>query len=242
MKRFVTGTGTEIGKTYVTATLASALARCGFRVAYYKPVQTGTDTDGPNADAATVAAMAEAVGVGGSVTVQTGLNFGPPVAPMVADPEGRHISLDKARYDIAALEASHDVVLVEGAGGLMVPMTPTQTTMDWLGALDMPVLVVALSGLGTLNHTLLTLHQLDQQRIPIDGVVFNRYPANPHQAPLAVQTLLETITPFLPPSADPTRLWTCAEATPNASDASGRLSPACLQHLISACRASTTAP
>jgi dethiobiotin synthetase len=175
----ITGTGTGVGKTVTTAALA-ALARVrGERVAVVKPAQTG-EPDG------------QPPGVPGDLTVVHALTgvtdlhelarYPDPLSPeAAARTAGRPpLALRRAADHIAALAEDRDRVLVEGAGGLLVRYDPMGSTIADLAAmLDAPVLVVTAAGLGTLNHTALTLEALAARKLACAGVVVGSWPARP---------------------------------------------------------------
>lgn len=173
----VTGTGTEIGKTVVTAAVA-AVAR-GRRVAVLKPAQTGL-APGEHGDAAEVVRLA-----GGHVTPVELARFPEPLAPATA---ARRAGLAPVRpYEVADaagnLAAEHDLVLIEGAGGLLVRFDDEGSTLaDAARLLDAPVLVVAPAGLGTLNATALTSEALRARGLTCLGVVVGSMPAEPDLA------------------------------------------------------------
>lgn len=156
---FVTGTDTGIGKTLVSAWLVHH-----WRAAYWKPIQTGALED---SDSATIAALAP----GAAITPPTCL-FRAPLSPRdAARAEG-------ARVDPALLLPPRVAgpLVIEGAGGILVPLTDDILTVDFAHRLGCPVLVVARSGLGTINHTLLTLEALAARGVPVLGVVMNGPP------------------------------------------------------------------
>lgn len=163
----VTGTDTGVGKTLVSAAVASAWRAAGHAVTYVKPVQSGA-ADGDD-DAADVASLADVPTVVGPVV-------GPSLAPAVAV-RLAGATLERAELlDVVAgarREAGADArLVVEGAGGITVELGTDGTTLTDLAAdLDLPVLVVARPGLGTLNHTALTLAELDRRGLPVVGVV-----------------------------------------------------------------------
>ncbi|MFE9251846.1 dethiobiotin synthase [Streptomyces sp. NPDC007088] len=175
--RVVTGTGTEIGKTVVTAAVAAATT--GRRVAVLKPAQTGLEPGEPG-DAAEVARLA-----GGQVTAVELARYPEPLAPATA---ARRAGLPPVRpYEIAEaagkLAADHDLVLVEGAGGLLVRFDDDGATLaDAARLLAAPVLVVAPAGLGTLNSTALTSEALAARGLACLGVVVGSMPAEPDLA------------------------------------------------------------
>jgi 8-amino-7-oxononanoate synthase/dethiobiotin synthase len=174
---FVTGTGTGVGKTVVAAALARTLAGAGLRVGAMKPVQTGA------------AAGADDLGfVRAAAGVQAGWSsapyiLDPPLAPAVcARMAGTTIDLERILEAWHRLRRMTDVVVVEGAGGLLVPINETETMADVAAALQVPVLVVALPGLGTLNHTALTVEAARARGLVILGVALSRFPHEPDAA------------------------------------------------------------
>ena len=168
---FVTGTDTGVGKTIATASLARCLSRAGHRVAIFKPIQTGT-IDGAD-DAAFASRLA---GCDGYV----GVALPDPLAPSVA---ARRV--DEA-IDVGAitdrfrqLQSDYDVVVVEGAGGLLVPIDDETTMADLAQAFGLPVIVVARPALGTLNHTALTIEAARMRGLDVFGIVISAMPASP---------------------------------------------------------------
>ncbi|MGH8972726.1 MAG: dethiobiotin synthase, partial [Acidimicrobiia bacterium] len=148
--RFVTGTDTGVGKTVVAAALARAEAGAGRRVAYCKPVQTGLRPGEPG-DADFVAAAA-------GVPVTEGLRLEEPLAPAVAaERAGTTIDVDALVSWCRHQAESVDVLLVEGAGGLLVPLSGAVTMADLAALLHAEIVIATRPGLGTLNHTALTL-------------------------------------------------------------------------------------
>ena len=185
----VSGTGTGVGKTVVTAAIAAlALAR-GDRVAVVKPAQTGTGT-GEVPDTETVRLLT------GLTDTHELARFPDPLSPEAAARAAGLAPLDlraAAEY-VAKLTESRDLVLVEGAGGLLVRYDPDGGTIaDLAAALDAPVAVVATAGLGTLNHTALTLEALAARKLASQGVVIGSWPRRPGLAELANLTDLEVI-------------------------------------------------
>ena len=168
----VTGTGTGVGKTVVTAAVA---ALAGGRVAVLKPAQTGIPPgSAEETDVETVTRLAEP---DDAVTLAS---FPDPLAPATAARvAGRPaVALDDVIASARALAAQHDVVLVEGAGGLLVPMgVDGWTVADLAAAVGAPLVVVVRAGLGTLNHTALTLEALSRRRLTA-LVVIGAWPAH----------------------------------------------------------------
>jgi dethiobiotin synthetase len=204
----VTGTDTGVGKTIVTAAIAAAASAAGLRVAVVKPAQTGVDPAyGETPDAEVVARLAS------PATVVTLVDYPDPLAPLAAARMARLEPLDlhAAADAIKQIAGEHDLTLVEGAGGLLVPMGlrpagpiapllsvdcgvlpglgpvgPTAAAQPWTAAdlavlLDAPAVVVARPDLGTLNHTALTLEALAARGIT-PYVVIGAWPAQPELA------------------------------------------------------------
>jgi dethiobiotin synthetase len=165
----VTGTDTGIGKTTVSARLAAALATTGARVAYWKPVETGIPAGEPAADAGEVQRVA-----GASVTVRTTLRLPEPLAPAVAAVRaGTAVDLRRLDEDFAALRADHDWLIVEGAGGWLVPVTPEATWRELAIRWSLPVLLVVGNRLGCLSHAFLTAESIAAAGRPLVGWVLN---------------------------------------------------------------------
>jgi dethiobiotin synthetase len=193
----VTGTDTGVGKTVVTAALAAAAGTAGLRVAVVKPGQTGT-AGGDETDADTVRRLA------GPATVRTLAGYPDPLAPLAAARVSGLAPLVLADVieAIETLVGDHDLVLIEGAGGLLVPMGAGGWTIaDLAVALGARVVVVARAGLGTLNHTALTLEAASRREITA-RVVVGAWPARPdlvHRTNLA--DLAGELTGVLPDGA-----------------------------------------
>ncbi|MGW1639384.1 dethiobiotin synthase [Streptomyces lavendulae] len=175
----VSGTGTEIGKTVVTSAIAAAAVAAGRSVAVLKPAQTGVGPGEPG-DAAEAARLA-----GPSVTTLELVRYPEPLAPDTAARRSGLATLAPAAVAEAAsrLAADHDLVLVEGAGGLLVRFDEKGHTLaDAARLLAAPVLVVAPAGLGTLNATALTAEALRARDLSPFGVVVGSWPAAPDLA------------------------------------------------------------
>jgi dethiobiotin synthetase len=174
----VTGTDTGVGKTVVTAALAVRGVAAGQRVAVIKPAQTGTDAYAPGetSDAETIARLA-----GPGITIETLASYPDPLAPLAAAEVAGlpPVYLADALDAVASLAADHDLVLVEGAGGVLVPMGfDGWTIADLAVAVRAPAVVVARAGLGTLNHTALTLEALARRGVSA-SVMIGAWPAHP---------------------------------------------------------------
>jgi dethiobiotin synthetase len=167
---YITGTDTGVGKTIATATLASAFSAAGRSVAVYKPTQPGLE-DG-RGDIDTVARLA------GVSAVSEGIRLKFPMAPVpAAEREG--VTLPPAATHIkriGELASDHDTVLVEGAGGLLVELDHDGATLPDIFVPGGRFLVVCRAGLGTLNHTMLTLEALRTRGRPVGGLIFGSWP------------------------------------------------------------------
>ncbi len=169
---FVTGTDTAVGKTLVSAALARRLAQLGRRVGVMKPIETGVDS-GPseNSDAARLMAAAA---MEDTLDLVSPYRFSAPLAPFsAASAQGRMIELSEIvrRYD--QLTARYPCVIVEGAGGLLVPVGSGWDMSDLISRLGLPVVLVGRSGLGGINHALLTVEALERRKIPVVALVLN---------------------------------------------------------------------
>lgn len=174
----ISGTGTEVGKTVVTAAVAALAVAAGKRVAVLKPAQTGVSADEPG-DVDLVAALA------GKITAVELRRFPDPLAP---DTAARRVGMPPVRPSEVAgaageLAATHDLVLIEGAGGLLVRLDPDGGSLaDVAWSLGAPVLVVATAGLGTLNAAALTTEALRTRGVACAGLVIGSWPAAPDLA------------------------------------------------------------
>lgn len=187
---FITGTDTSVGKTIVTAAVATALAAHGVNVGIMKPIATGGEA--PHRHPSDPDWLMSVTGVQDSPALVTPYRFKLPASPLVAAAH-EHVSVDLARVMQAfhSIAARHDCVLVEGIGGVLVPITKDRFVADLIKQLRLPALVIARAGLGSINHTLLTLECLRTRGVPILGLVFND-PAPPPSSDQSdtVQTIL----------------------------------------------------
>jgi dethiobiotin synthetase len=173
---FVTGTGTEVGKTVVAALIARTLAGAGTRVAVFKPAVTGLDDPGePDHELLRRAAGSEQ----GDEEIAP-YRYGPPASPhLAASLAGEEI--DPARLRAAAASAAEgaDQLVCEGVGGLLVPLAAGYTVRDLAAGLALPLVVAASPGLGTINHTLLTLEAARSAGLEVAMVVLTPWPDVP---------------------------------------------------------------
>ena len=174
MKRalFVTGTGTDVGKTMATAALLRALRSSGINAATMKPVQTGADC-GVAPDLAVHWRAADWTPPQEHHELMAPYLYEHACSPHLAAREsGRPIEIARIVGCAEELLRHYDALLIESAGGLLVPLDENDTMLDFVRTLGCPALVVATTGLGTINHTLLTLQALQQANVPLAGAVY----------------------------------------------------------------------
>lgn len=190
----VTGTGTGVGKTVTTAALACHARLAGIDVAVCKPVQTGA-APGPGGEPGDDD-LAEIGRLAGVAALHGRWRYPEPLAPLAAaqragEPLPTRTELTAS---IAAADAPDRLTLVEGAGGLLVELGADGVTLrDVAADLGAPVLVVVDAGLGTLNHTALTLESLEHHNIPCAGLVVGAWPTQPGPAELTNRDALERL-------------------------------------------------
>jgi len=174
---FVTGTDTEVGKTIVTRALVRALVDTGIRVAALKPVESGA----PEIDGRLVpedaSALIRAARSGHNVPDVCAYSFPDPVSPhLAAAREGVTIEQDRILEILERHRNNFDLIVAEGAGGLMVPLSSTLLYADLIAATGFSLLLVSPNVLGTINATLLTLEAARSRGIEVAGVILNRTP------------------------------------------------------------------
>lgn len=187
---FVAGTDTNVGKTHVCGLLLDFLRKNGSDAGYQKWVATGPEF--PPADLEACLRMAGLPLEQERISSQVVYHFALPASPhLAAEHEGAVVdpALIRARYQ--EMLARHEPLIVEGVGGLMVPLNRALLLLDLLGELKIPTLVVTKSGLGAINHTLLSLEALRRRDVPVLGVVFSD--AVPEEDALLVADNMRTI-------------------------------------------------
>ncbi|NPA53689.1 MAG: dethiobiotin synthase [Aquificae bacterium] len=183
---FITATDTEVGKTTVSAALAKLAKESGINVAYFKPVETGCENKCMDAKF-----LSKITGQPYEEVVL--YEFKNPVAPIVAEKEeNRKISIEEINNHLKKLQQKYDFLIVEGAGGVAVPITEKgekiYTYLDFALENRLETILVARASLGTLNHTYLTVEALKRRNIKIKGIILNKYPLR--------DTLSEKTNPF----------------------------------------------
>jgi len=175
---FVTGTGTEVGKTVVAATIARTLAGDGQRVHVFKPAVTGLDEE-VEADHAL---LRRASGSGQSDEEIAPYRYGPPASPhLAAALAGEEIDPERLRETARTAAEDADALVCEGVGGLLVPLSPTYLVRDLAADLGYPLVIVATPSLGTINHTLLTVEAARTANLHVAAIVLNPWPEQPNK-------------------------------------------------------------
>ena len=216
---FVTGTGTDVGKTVVAAAILAALRARGERVVAFKPAVSGTeervDPDWPPDHELLAAASGE-----DPASVSPAV-FAAPLSPhLAAELAGEPLdpALLRGAFDARAAEA--ETIVVEGVGGLLVPLTRDYLVRDLAVDLGLPLVVAASPGLGTINHTLLTLEAARAAGLTVAGVVMTPWPEQPsameedNRATIARLGAVEVATLPRLPRADPALLAQAGAALP----------------------------
>ena len=188
---FVTGTDTGVGKTVVSATIAWTLQQSGKRVAAMKPIQTGAGEDG----LLDIEFIQKVMGTNYPLEAVCPYRFPMPLAPLAASNlAGERIDIERIKSAYFDLSSRHEIVIVEGAGGLLVPITETYFMSDLAHDLELGLIIVIRPGLGTLNHTLLTLEYARSHGLNILGFVINNFPDSPNLAERMNPELLLKLT------------------------------------------------
>jgi dethiobiotin synthetase len=178
---FITGTDTGVGKTMATAALARFFNSRGLKVGVMKPCETGVaDPDLPGEDARL---LLWAAASGDDVNLVAPYRLKIPAAPsLAAEHESVFIDAQRIVDAFTEIRKGKDLVLIEGAGGLMVPLRGGFLMADLIGQMGSRLLVVARPSLGTINHTLLTIFAARTMELPLAGFLINRMPAQPNVA------------------------------------------------------------
>ena len=187
MKLFITGTSTEVGKTYVTRLLLRALGKLGRSAVGFKPIACGERTDAEDLAACSNPTPS-------SIDLVNPVFFKNPAAPMAAsmiEATKADIPAIKAAYH--ALERQYEDVLVEGIGGWAVPVSADYSMANLVADLDLPVLVVVDNRLGAINHTILTVNAIRSMGLQVAGIVLNHVTDERDAASISNRTILEEL-------------------------------------------------
>ncbi len=181
---FITGTDTGVGKTWIAAGLTWVVKRRNINAAYFKPLQSGC----PNRDGKLIPTDAllarDLAGLNEPLDLLTPIALRLPLAPGVAAREaGVEVDLARIAQAYWPLVRRYDFLVVEGAGGLYVPLVGTKfLVLDMIRWFKLPLVVVGRAGLGTINHTVLTVKAAQEAGVPVMGVILNQYPEKPSLA------------------------------------------------------------
>ncbi len=171
MNFFITGTDTNVGKTFVTALLTRSLRRAGFDTVAMKPISCGEPEDSLMLRAAADNELA--------LEEVTPVSYAAPLAPMeAARLEGRTFDPSEVLSIFAHLHRTHASLLVEGVGGWLVPLSENYSGADLAKAMGLPVLLVVRNRIGALNHTLLTLQSIRSHGLTCEGIILNNHPSD----------------------------------------------------------------
>lgn len=172
---FITGTDTGVGKTVVTAAILAWLRQQGHNVGVMKPIETGVDAECSSAANSDALFLMECGGIEDELSEVCPIRLKPAASPyQAARIENRTIEPASLLAAYRKLAGKYDWMLVEGVGGVRVPITRETGVLELMREVGLPALVVSRYQLGTLNHTLMTLEVLKQNQIPVMGVVFNQ--------------------------------------------------------------------
>jgi dethiobiotin synthetase len=180
---FFTGTDTGVGKTLIAGAIARALSLQGRQVGVMKPFESGCRRDGATLVPADAVFLRNMAGSQDDLSLICPYAFERPLAPGIAARlEKVPISLEKVQKTYNQLSAQYDTMLVEGAGGLLVPISEEQLIIDVIGLLKLPLIIVTRTALGTINHTLLTVREAQRAGIRVCGIILNKVSPEPDEA------------------------------------------------------------
>jgi dethiobiotin synthetase len=175
----ITGTDTGIGKTIIAASLAQILHEQNLRVAVLKPAGSGCVHRREGLVSEDAELLAHCANARHPLDLICPQRYAEPLAPAIAAERAKQpLDWEAINRSIKIMSADSDVMIIEGIGGLLVPMDEKHTFLDAAADMKSPAVIVARPALGTINHTLLTLQALRSRNIPIAGVVINRYPTD----------------------------------------------------------------
>lgn len=211
-KIFITGIDTDIGKTIAVGLMAGFLARNGRRVITQKMVQTGCEDMAED-----ILTHRKLMGCGLLDEDKSGLTcpylFRHPASPhLAAEMETRKIEPEKILAATQKLAERYETVLIEGAGGLFVPLNSRMLIIDYIKNNSLPVILVSSSRLGSINHTLLSMEAISTRGIPLMGIVYNRYG---EADPAIGEDSLEQIKYFMGRAGSPDRIVQLGELDPD---------------------------
>lgn len=189
---FITGTDTAVGKTWVAVRIAKELRKRGVDAGVMKPAETGCRSRNGKLYPADTMRLLKAAGVRDRLEDINPYRFSKPLAPSVAAQlECKSIRPDILLTAFHRLSKKHEFMIVEGAGGIMVPLCEKYLYIDLVRDMNLPVVIVARPGLGTINHTLLTIEALKYRKLDISGIIINN--SQPGKTGIAEKTSHDVI-------------------------------------------------
>lgn len=192
---FITGTDTSVGKTFVASSLAALLRQRGYRVGVMKPVETGCPEMGGTLMPQDAARLQEASGCAESMERICPYRFAEPLAPSIAaERAGQRIDVDRLLATYGEISADYDITLVEGAGGLMVPLVASYSYADFARVLKLPLMVIAANKLGVINHLVLTVEHASCKGLLTLGYVLNQISSDTSLAAETNREVLSVLT------------------------------------------------
>ena len=192
---FITGTDTGVGKTYFTCGLARLLTSYGYSVGVMKPAETGCAARDGGLYPEDAWRLKDASECAESIETICPYRLPEPLSPSIAaERAGVKIDIDRLLTILDAIKTAHDITLVEGAGGLMVPLLPSYTFADFARVAKLPAIVVAANKLGVINHLLLTLEHASCQGLTLLGYVLNQLSKEPSLASETNREVLSGLT------------------------------------------------
>ena len=195
---YILGTGTDVGKTYITALWLKRLREAGHDVAYYKAAVSGA----PSITESDAGYVKQVAGLSQANETLLSYVFDEAVSPhLAAHHEGKVIDRTVVNKNFCHVARAHAYTTVEGSGGIICPLHVTDTELymleDVVKDLNLPTIVVATAALGTINSTVLTIHYLKSKGIPVKGIIVNQYTGNPMEEDNCVMMERLTSIPVL---------------------------------------------
>lgn len=173
---FITGTDTGVGKTVISCALAVLLRKHGINVGVMKPIETGCNYKKGKLFPEDAAKLKTYAGTSDRLEDISPCRFKSPLAPMVASMvEKKKVNLRVIKKNFEQLKKTHDFLIIEGIGGLVVPINKNLFVSDLIKSFNLPVIIVCHPGLGTLNHTILTFREAKRSNLKIKGIIINNY-------------------------------------------------------------------
>jgi dethiobiotin synthetase len=192
---FVTATDTGVGKTFVASSLAYLLRKKGINVGVMKPFATGTEIHDDKFKSQDTALLARAADVNDSDIILNPVFFPVAASPLMASViMDQKVNLAPIRGAYSELETRHDFLIVEGIGGIMVPLTPRHLLAHFARFLGLPLIIVSRPNLGSINHTLLTVNACIKYGLEVCGIVINRMPLNANTVESMTPDLIHKLT------------------------------------------------